>query len=108
MIQQSPFISITISDKPGRQLRLEATRFHHNVYFNIRRWEEIAPSQWVPTKKGVTFSENLFPEFVQAIRKISEKLYRCDIEPESAMSNADDLQDQFVAFDAERKPGREH
>lgn len=96
MKDPTPIVSITIPDKPGKQLRVEATKYQNAVYFNLRRWEEISPSQWIPTKKGVTFSESLFPEFVAAIRQISEKLYRSDFELDSEVAECDELSDQFV------------
>ena len=55
-------------------IRFQVTEFRGKRYGDIRVYYRDDNGEWKPTKKGLTLSPELWPEFVDGIRKIGEQL----------------------------------
>ena len=66
---------INRSDKDD--IRISLSDFKGKKYIDIRSYFEVEKDQErMPTKKGVTFSVNLYPEFRKAIRTLEDVLLK--------------------------------
>ena len=50
--------------------RIERTEFKGNEYINIRQFWEKNPGEYIPTKKGITFSVDQLGELIAALQSL--------------------------------------